>query len=113
MITYSEPNHETIRHLCHLAGASQYYLLTPQHYQHIITQTSAHRSLPASLHNIYVVNNAARNQQQTLSVELSQWCGMNIQTLTLDSPEPYAKLAQHYGKGLHNAALIIDLVEDK
>ena len=78
------PNTETVRHLCHFYGASQYYLLAG-------TETQK----PALATDV-------KNTEQ-LSNELKSWCGMDIDVYYLDSNKPETENVINNGIALHRA----------
>lgn len=90
------PNNETIRHLCHLFGATEYYLLikdgTPKY---------------------VVAANIPHTSETELSKELSSWCGIEISAISTSSKDSaLVAKAKTQGTALHNSALNINLIEE-
>jgi len=91
-ISMTGPNNETIRHLCHLFGAKEYFLsMQPE--------------------CVMVICDVSPEKLQVLEKELTAWCGMNINAKHLHSNEPIVIKALETAKALHNSEIHINLVE--
>jgi hypothetical protein len=90
------PNNETIRHLCHLFGATEYYLL-----------------IQDCMPKLVVVANIPSTKEKALAEELSAWCGVDISAISASSKHSslVAKAIKE-GTALHNSALKINLAEE-
>lgn len=86
------PNNETVRHLCHYHGASQYYLLADKQLTETVLVTDV-------------------KDKELLREELRSWCGMEILVFDIKEPDPKAAQAIKQGIPLHLAADSINLIE--
>jgi hypothetical protein len=90
------PNNETIRHLCHLFGATEYYLLVQD-------------ESPAYV----VAANFPIKKEDELSKELSSWCGIKILAISTSNKDSrFIATVKEQGVALHNAALRITLIDE-
>ena len=87
------PNTETIRHLCHFHGGSQYYLLA-----------GTKNRKPILVTNV--------QDKALLAKELQSWCGMVIDIFDTKDQTPDALEALKQGTALHLAAENISLTEE-
>jgi len=87
------PNTETVRHLCHFHGGSQYYLLA-----------GSTLKSPVLVTDVKDLN--------LLATELQSWCGMSIDVFSTEATNERAIYAIKHGSALHLVADKMKLTEE-